>query len=470
MAVGVFHLTTIRNGHEWADDFSLYIMHAKNLVEGVNYQQTGYIFNPHMPLLGPKTYPPVFPLLLSPIYLLWGLNMTAMKIEIVALFALALIAIFLAFKDQLSRSHLILLIALIGFNPYLYLFKNNIVSDLPFILFLYLGLYLIHKQFQVEPNERSNNLRVLMLSLVIYLAYGTRSIGLVLLPGLIVADIMRNRRLSWSTIKITILTGVFIILQNLLLHSDRSYTGHFGISLSSSIRQAWEYTSEFSAVIVPSTHDVVRSGLFAAITILVLIGCYFRIKDRVTIFELFPVVYLIPLLILPIDIDVRFLIPVIPLFFLYALLGVQAITRGGRREDVALLCFLAIIFASYTSRYIRMDNGSAPYGVAQKEALDFFNYVKTQTGKNDVLVFRRPRALALFTGRKASTWHQPEDDQALWSYLRQIHANYLVLGPKEIDTPDQEYIGNFIARHRDMLQETYSNGDFWVYRIIRTAN
>jgi hypothetical protein len=119
MVVGVFHLTTIRNGQEWADDFGLYIMHAKNLVEGVNYQQTGYIFNPHMPLLGPKTYPPVFPLLLSPIYLLWGLNMTAMKIEIVALFVLALIAIFLAFKDQLPRSHLILLIALIGFNPYL---------------------------------------------------------------------------------------------------------------------------------------------------------------------------------------------------------------------------------------------------------------------------------------------------------------------------------------------------------------
>jgi hypothetical protein len=112
-----------------------------------------------------------------------------------------------------------------------------------------------------------------------------------------------------------------------------------------------------------------------------------------------------------------------------------------------------------------MDYGTAPYGVAQKAALEFFDYVKTQTGQNDVLVFRRPRALALFTGRKSSTWHQPKDDQALWSYIRQIGANYLVLGPKEIDAADQEYFGNFIARHRNQLQETYHNGDFWVFRI-----
>ena len=31
--IGVFYLATIREGHRWGDDFSLYILHAKNIAE-----------------------------------------------------------------------------------------------------------------------------------------------------------------------------------------------------------------------------------------------------------------------------------------------------------------------------------------------------------------------------------------------------------------------------------------------------
>jgi hypothetical protein len=67
MIVGGFYLATMRQGHSWGDDFSMYIHHAKNIVEGVDYQATGYIYNPSRPI-APKTYPPILLLLLSPIY------------------------------------------------------------------------------------------------------------------------------------------------------------------------------------------------------------------------------------------------------------------------------------------------------------------------------------------------------------------------------------------------------------------
>jgi hypothetical protein len=44
LAVGGFFLATIREGHGWGDDFSLYILHARNIAEGISYQQTGYIY------------------------------------------------------------------------------------------------------------------------------------------------------------------------------------------------------------------------------------------------------------------------------------------------------------------------------------------------------------------------------------------------------------------------------------------
>jgi hypothetical protein len=68
LAVGLFFVLTIRPGHVWGDDFSMYIRQAMNLADGTSYQDTGYLYNPITSGVGPRTYPPVFPLLLAPIY------------------------------------------------------------------------------------------------------------------------------------------------------------------------------------------------------------------------------------------------------------------------------------------------------------------------------------------------------------------------------------------------------------------
>ena len=65
--IGLFYLATIRPGHAWGDDFAQYIHHARNLATGVPYAATGYIYNPYNPTIGPRTYPPGFPLLLAPV-------------------------------------------------------------------------------------------------------------------------------------------------------------------------------------------------------------------------------------------------------------------------------------------------------------------------------------------------------------------------------------------------------------------
>ncbi len=46
LGIAAWHLLTIRAGHDWGDDFSLYIHHAKNIVEGQPYADTGYLYNP----------------------------------------------------------------------------------------------------------------------------------------------------------------------------------------------------------------------------------------------------------------------------------------------------------------------------------------------------------------------------------------------------------------------------------------
>src|SRR5689334_21022175 len=90
VAFGGAYLATLRAGQEWGDDFGLYVAHARNIVEGRPYDDTGYIYNPQNAVVSPRSYPPVFPLLLAPVYRLRGLDLTAMKAFVVLLFAATL--------------------------------------------------------------------------------------------------------------------------------------------------------------------------------------------------------------------------------------------------------------------------------------------------------------------------------------------------------------------------------------------
>ena len=45
----IAQVLTVREGHNWGGDFAQYILHARNIVEGRPYAQTGYIYNPSNP-------------------------------------------------------------------------------------------------------------------------------------------------------------------------------------------------------------------------------------------------------------------------------------------------------------------------------------------------------------------------------------------------------------------------------------
>src|SRR5262245_54059815 len=137
VTIGLCYLLTIREGHYWGDDFSMYIRHAKNIVEGIDYKETGYIYNPFHPYLVPKTYPPLFPLLLSPIYHWFVINLTIMKIEVVLFFIALLFIVSLVFRDELPFHYLVAVVAIIGFNPYFWDFKDNVLPDIPLTFFIY---------------------------------------------------------------------------------------------------------------------------------------------------------------------------------------------------------------------------------------------------------------------------------------------------------------------------------------------
>lgn len=223
--IGLFYLFTIREGHDWGGDFSAYIHHAKNIVKGDPYQNIGYIYNPSCPTYGPKTYPPFFPLLLSPLYKYYGLNLTAMKIEVILFFILFLLAVFLVFKDRLSFRYQVALVSIIGLNPYFWDFKDNVPSDIPFLSFLYLAFLFIHRTYQCRKAGKSEAAYTLLSGFFIYFAYATRNVGIVILVCIFIYELIRFKRLTRFFILSSLTCLFLIILQNIFFQSEARIRG-----------------------------------------------------------------------------------------------------------------------------------------------------------------------------------------------------------------------------------------------------
>jgi hypothetical protein len=216
---------------------------------------------------------------------------------------------------------------------------------------------------------------------------------------------------------------------------------------------------------------IIQLTTLAILTGLAIAGYLTRVgKRQITCFELFMPFYLGSLILIRIKLEERYLMPIIPLYLYYVFLGIQTVSGwiASRKEEAEKLLFagmLIALLASYARQYTRLDYGPIQNGIATSETQQLFEYVKRETGDNEVIIFIRPRALSLFTGRTSAIWHIPPEDGGLWDFFRQVNASYLIVGPEDEDMVYQKFIRGFVDRNRERLEETFSNPDFHVYRI-----
>ena len=481
--MGVFYFATLREGYIWGDDFALYILHARNIAQGMPYAETGYIYDPQSYAIGPVTYPPVFPLLLAPVYKSFGLNLNAMKYEMI-LISLACLGVFaVALRDSLPLPYRLSMLVLIGMNPVMWRYKDRIVSDMPALLFTYLALASVDRFWEAPKEGRAQYGRAILAGLLIYLAYGTRSVSALLIPSLFLYEALRFRRISRFTLIATLTFGCAMAMQNAFLHSDTMYaaliaphraTGHEEVSFFSYAVHTWVKpvpqhillaAKNLSRFLDNRYNQVFRAGLLALVSALAGFGFLIRIKKRITIYELFLVLYLIAILVLPIEAESRYLVPVFPLCVFYCMIGLEKTDQSSRwgRGKYGLALIVSLMCISYLGNYTKTDFGPIRESIGKAETLQLFEFIKHNTSEGDVIIFRRPRMMALFANRRSSAYHLPRSDAELWGYFRGIQAAYVVAGPPGLD---EAFWRPFLERYKSNLRVVFSNSDFAVFKIL----
>jgi hypothetical protein len=472
LLIGMFYLATIREGHDWGDDFSMYIRHAQNIARGEPYTETGYIYNPQNPVVGPRLYPPGFPLLLAPVVGMFGLDLRPMKILVLGFFVGSLLVMIPLFRNVLSTAYVAGLVLIVGLNPFFWELKDHVLSDTPFLFFALLSLHLFT---QADAPDVSGGRRVTLAVLsgvAAYAAYATRILALTLIPCFLAHDLIRYRKIST---KATLAIGVVVALagvQRIVWFHDASYFDQVSNPIAAVNQNVFAYLQSLADLWDNGYSNSGRKIAFLAAGGLAAFGYVKSFRAGPSVFHLFPPLYLAPVITWPSYQGMRLLIPIVPFYFCYCLLGVHrmdaaAARRWGTRNAVLLL-FLVAVLVSYAGRYSTLQFGPLPEGIAKKESRELFAFVTAATDPDDVLVFSRPRALALMTRRRVSGGYSPADPCRLWQYMRKIGASYLITGPApDPFNGDAVYLRQFVAQFGDDLRRVMANRDLAVYRIER---
>jgi len=459
--IAVFYASTLRPGHIWGDDFAMYIHHAQNIIEGRPYADTGYIFNPAAPV-SPRMYPPVFPLLLAPVYKLYGVNLTPMKLEQVVFFVFALVFVYIFWKPALGPTYSVAMVAILGFSPIFWAAKDNVLSDLPFLLFFYAAAVLVQSSSNDAISERT---WALLIGVALYLAIGTRSTGIALIGGFVLYDLLKNRTVMRAAVALAICAG-FVLLQSLWLGSGlRNYDGHFHPTLHTITTNFISYPRALAGFWVASRHSAFSFILLIIVAPLTALGAYLEWKRGLTIVGAFLAPYVVIVLLWPFSPGVRIVFPFVPWIVFLALYGLRHLTMHfvPRYSTPALLAFLLLISIPYALAYHTMDFGAIRESTGSPEFNSLCQTVRDRTAPDDVLIYFRARALALYTGRRASSYNRNGTEEELQRWASSIHANYLIT--TNAFDEDHGFLSRYVEHHRSSLDLIYQNAHFKLYRI-----
>jgi|SRR5579864_5704498 len=466
ITIAVFHTVTIRQGHIWADDFAMYIHHAQNIVEGLPYAQTGYLFTPAAPV-SPRMYPPVFPLLLAPVVRFFGLNLVPMKFEQVIFFVLALVAICLYWQRDLGPEYSLALAAILGFSPHCWAAKDNALSDLPFLLFFYIAALLVQR----APRDGPTQWRwAILIGLALYLATGTRTAGVALLAGLVLYDLLKYRTITRITVVALSTCAALLLLQTHFIGSEfGSYNGSFHATLSTVGAHLISYPRTLAGFWVASTQTAFSFFLLGVISLLTLAGLLYQYKRGLTIVEAFLVPYAAMAILWPFSPGIRLVFPFIPWIVFLALSGLRGLTEkfAPYYVSAAVCAFVLLVSFPLVSAYRHTDFGLIRQNTGLPEFNQLCQAVREQTTPQDVLIYFRARALALYTSRTASAYNYQGTDDELWQYARSVHATYVIT--TNAFAEDHGFLARYAKIHSSNLELAYQNANFKLYRIVADA-
>jgi hypothetical protein len=455
-----------RNGHDWGDDFALYIHQAKALTEGkvkevkqlnsIAVEKSGV-------LLGPHLYPWGFPVLLAPVVFVFGIDgILPMKMLNLLLFILSLILAYYTFSER-SRLVALLVVAVLGLHPLVLPILDEILSDFLFLFLTLLSLLIFEKYF---AGRRDASIKIQMIiGAIMFAAFFTRPLGALLLPVLASMQLIglfktHQENLNWKKCLLPYATfGVLYLMYRIFLPVDDSTHASFLYTTNS---DTLSFNCEYYFDWLPKQF-LIKEWLLYTVLPFLAIGLWVEFKNRYYL-HLFFLLMIGIYLWWPAVQGIRFVFPILPVFLFFIFSGFEATCGRLFKNRLPLILAgstLALFFAeksfrnSFQVQGLKNITQEGPY---DSGALELWNFIRKELPEGVLIAFFKPRVLTLKTLRPAFAPASMDE-----VYFNQ--ADYLFLhkraygGDQLLDHQDTSIINN------PELVKVFENEDFIGWRI-----
>ncbi|HEX2192314.1 MAG TPA: glycosyltransferase family 39 protein [Acidimicrobiales bacterium] len=438
--IGIVAMMNHFSGVDWGDDFALYMSQAKALntgniaevVENTRYAVDNSGWNTFSPYL----YPWGWPLLVAPVYAVFGLDYEAIKVlEVIAL-CVFLLVFYVLVRRRTGPVPATALTLLIGLSPSFVGATDTVLSDLPFLCFVGLTLWWMD-QCRIRGILTCGRRDLLILGLLLAYAYNTRREGITLLIPLVALHLTvlagragrpRSlgflREVEWRPVLLPYATfAVTTIALHLALPSVLRPNAP-GAGLQNASARLTYYKDVLAEHVglkdfgqpmqLLGSQDAAALAVKALVA-LAIIGVVARLVHR---FEedLILASYLagasLLMLVSPYQ-ESRYLFTITPLLAYFAYQALPTLARLARLGEgmvsaaslvplVALAGLLTYQFEDIkrSTDYHRVYHYTVN-GPESPEAVEMLSTVRQMTRGDDVLLFFRARAMSLYTDRKA---------------------------------------------------------------------
>jgi len=473
-------IAILNRGQDWGDDFALYIRQAASITQGTTAEfvaQNAFTNANSSRIFGPSAGAWGFPLVLSPFYGVFGLDPLALKVPGVIFFLLFLIAFFLLLRERVHPMEGVLIVAVLAFAPVMITFQNDIMSDIPSLAMSTLAVWLIVRFICENQGRLGSLIENLILGAVIFLAFLFRASAALLLLTLFVCQLImafqqRNK---------------LVDRKRALLHSATPYLV-FGIlwAISLTVFPGSLETSSGTLGIASQLNDVeiIKNNLYVyfhmideaflgdisgakiiygALLAFFLIGVLARFKKDYA-FLIYSALILGLLVNFPLLGGPRYFFPILPFFVYFSFQGMKAAFSGLSRPSHIIglsMAYLLWIFllAAFACTSIRTAAANlqadrqrdGPFDAASTQMFDF---IKTETDPESVVIFAKPRAMLLMTDRSS----------IMINHCDQLsRGDYIVL-LRNVDWGDQVPEDELTACQQG-LRQVFENEGFTVYAL-----
>jgi len=462
--IAVAYLAHLSPGHDFVnDDFAAYVMHAANLVQGRTYTNIDYIPNPKALWLGPSNgYPPIYPLILAPVYKMFGLNLKSLKVVTVLCFVVFLVLFEILSRPMLSPFLRICALLILAFNPIFWNQRDYILSEFPYLMFSFGALLVIQRTCK---NLTPENLKIgaaVLLSVLLYCSYGTRTIGIALLAAVVLADLLKFGRPSRFMMIVAAGAIALILAQTVLITSPTGYISAVRFSPRMMFGNAMFYAKTLSYVWQNGFSKAVQIVFALIFTTFAAVGFARNLWNERSAQEFYLLGYVGILIAWSAEIGLRGLLPVVPLYLVYGFEQIErVVTPLGSLARWSIAASLLIFCgATYAGEFRKEARQPAEANVYDAAAQELFSFLRVHTQPSEILIFPKPRSLALFTGRPVASFGPGESPEDSANFMRSIHSTILV-------SPDwgPPSWASFLAAYKGQLHEVFHNSEYQVFRV-----